>query len=45
MNPILLTRTKLLLKLNESNVFSHESNSIDKNNVNVELELNLLHYA
>jgi hypothetical protein len=26
-------------------VFSHDSYNIDNNNVNVEVELNLLHYA
>jgi hypothetical protein len=45
MNPIVLTRTMLMLKWNESNVFSHESNSIDKKNANVETKLNLLRSA
>ncbi|KAH8958458.1 hypothetical protein BDL97_06G025600 [Sphagnum fallax] len=35
----------ILSDFTESNVFSHESNSIDKNNANVEIELNLLHHA
>jgi hypothetical protein len=35
----------ILSDFTESNVFSHESNSIDKNNANVEIELNLLHPA
>ncbi|CAK9877816.1 unnamed protein product [Sphagnum jensenii] len=35
----------ILSDFTESNVFSHEPNSIDQNNANVEIELNLLHYA
>jgi hypothetical protein len=39
------TGITILSDFTESNVFSHESNNIDQNNANVEIELNLLHYA
>jgi len=39
------TGITILSDFTESNVFSHESNSIDQNNANVEIELNLLHHA
>ncbi len=39
------TGITILSDFTENNVFSHESYNIDNNNVNVEVELNLLHYA
>ncbi|KAH8958471.1 hypothetical protein BDL97_06G026500 [Sphagnum fallax] len=39
------TGITILSDFTESSVFSHEPNSIDQNNANVEIELNLLHYA
>jgi hypothetical protein len=39
------TGITILSDFTENNVFSHDSYNIDNNNVNVEVELNLLHYA
>jgi hypothetical protein len=39
------TSITILSDFTKSNVFSHESNSIEESNANVEIELNLLHYA
>ncbi|CAK9229289.1 unnamed protein product [Sphagnum troendelagicum] len=39
------TGITILSDFTESSLFSHEPNSIDQNNANVEIELNLLHYA
>ncbi len=39
------TSITILSDFTKSNVFSHESNSIDESNANVEIELNLLHYG